>query len=83
MTHGSSDDQREWKEIFLEEIEKALEEKKLSEKALEWVKNEPDAVDAAIYRHKAAIDNYDYLIKQAKKLGIALDKKTVYRKILQ
>lgn len=82
MTHGSFNDRREWKEIFLEEIEKALKEKELSEKAFKWVKNEPEAVDAAISRYKAAIDYYDYLIKQAKKQGITLDKKAVYKKIL-
>lgn len=83
MTYESFKDRREWKDIFVKEIEKALEEKKLSEKAFEWVKNDPDAVDAAISRLKAAVDNYNYLIKQAKKLGISLDKESIFRKIIE
>ena len=39
MTYESFKDRREWKDIFVKEIEKALEEKKLSEKVWGLLEN--------------------------------------------
>ena len=68
---------------LIEEIEKALLEINLSEKAFQWAQNDPDAVDLAIAKKQAAMQHYDFLIKQAKKAGLKLDKGQLIAKILK
>lgn len=74
---------RGWEENFLAQIEKAREEINLAERAFQWVKNDPEAVDAALSRIEAAVEHYNFLIKQAKQLGVSLDKKVLYSKLLK
>lgn len=68
---------------LMEEIEKALLEIELSEKAFQWAQNDADKVDLAIARKQAAIRHFDFLIKQAKKAGLKLDRKQLIEKILK
>lgn len=83
MTCGPIGNRRRWEKFILKEIEKAIEEKRLSEEAFEWAKDDPDAIDAVISRMEAAMENYNYLLKQAKKMGISLNKQTLLEKILK
>jgi len=82
MTESPDRNRDKWDQSFLEEIERTRIEIELSEKAFQWVKNDPEAVDAAISRMEAAVGRYNVLIKQAKELGIMADKKSVYEKLL-
>lgn len=68
---------------LMNEIEKALLEIELSEKAFQWAQNDADEVDLAIARKQAAIQHFDFLIKQAKKAGLKLDRKQLIEKILK
>jgi predicted nucleic acid-binding Zn-ribbon protein len=83
MTESLDRNHKKWNESFIDEVEKAREEINLAERAFQWVKNDPDAVDAAVSRIEAAIDRYNFLIKQAKEMGIAVDKKAMYEKLLK
>lgn len=71
-----------WEEKFFSDLEKALIEFKLSEKSFEWVKNDPDGVNAAVSRLDAAIQQLNFLIKQAKEHNLSVDKKDLFKKIL-
>jgi hypothetical protein len=75
MTQSPDRDQKMWEEKIIKEIEKAVSELDHSEIAFQWVGNDPDAVDAAISRIDAAINHYNFLIKQAKRMGISADRK--------
>jgi|GEM_PF-2190389 len=77
------DSSRERVDKLIEEIEKALMEIELSEEAFQWAQNDNDAVDLAIARKEAAIQHFDFLIKQAKKVGLKLDRKQLIEKILK
>ncbi|TYP57667.1 DUF2508 family protein [Thermosediminibacter litoriperuensis] len=76
---GSSELERH----LIEEIEKARQEMQLAEKAFQWVQNDPAEVDAALSRMEAALARYNSLIKQAKDMGITIDKITMYSQLLQ
>lgn len=77
------DSSRERVDKLIEEIKKALMEIELSEEAFQWAQNDNDAVDLAIARKEAAIQHFDFLIKQAKKVGLKLDRKQLIEKILK
>lgn len=79
----SHDSSKEREEKLIREIEEAILEINLSEKAFQWAQNDPDAVDLAIARKQAAIKHFDFLIKQAKNVGIKLDKGHLIAKILK
>lgn len=79
----SLDSNKERGNSLIEEIEKALLEINLSEKAFQWAQNDPDAVDLAIARKQAAVQHFDFLIKQAKKAGLKLDKSQLIAKLLK
>lgn len=79
----SLDSNKERENNLIEEIEKALLEINLSEKAFQWAQNDPDVIDLAIARKQAAIQHFDFLIKQAKKAGLKLDKSQLIAKILK
>jgi len=79
----SLDSSKEYGNNLMEEIEKAIIELKLSEKAFQWAYNDNDAVDLAILRKQVAVQNFEFLIKQAKKAGIKLDRKKLIEKILK
>jgi len=79
----SLDSNKERGNNLIEEIEKAILEINLSEKAFQWAQNDTDAVDLAIARKQAAIQHFDFLIKQAKKAGLKLDKKQLIAKIIK
>ena len=79
----SLDSNKERGNNLIEEIEKALLEINLSEKAFQWAQNDNDAVDLAIARKQAAMQHFDFLIKQAKKAGLKLDRKQLIGKILK
>jgi hypothetical protein len=83
MTENLDRNRKKWEDNFIEEIENARVEIELAERAFQWVKNDPEAVDAALSRIEASIEHYNFLIKQAKQLGISLDKKVLYRKLLK
>ncbi|RKL63435.1 DUF2508 family protein [Thermoanaerobacteraceae bacterium SP2] len=83
MTENLDRNRKKWEDNFIEEIENARVEIELAERAFQWVKNDPEAVDAALSRIEASIEHYNFLIKQAKQLGISLDKKVLYSKLLK
>jgi len=83
MTENPDRNRVEWEEGFLEEIEKARLEIDLAEKAFQWVKNDPEAVDAALSRIEASIGHYNFLIKQAKQAGISLNNTDLYARVLK
>jgi len=83
MTENLDRNRVKWEESFLEEIEKARLEIDLAEKAFQWVKNDPEAVDAALSRIEASIEHYNFLIKQAKQIGISLNNKDLYARVLK
>lgn len=65
------------------EIEKAKHEMELSENTFQWVQNEPGAVDLAITKKQAAVEHYNFLIRQAKKMGLKLNNKELINKLLK
>jgi len=73
----------DWEQEFLAELERARRELVLSEKAFNWVENDPEAVDAVLSRIDAARKSFSYLVKKAKELGIKPDKKTTYERLLK
>jgi hypothetical protein len=83
MTENLDRNRKKWEDNFIEEIENARIEIELAERAFQWVKNDPEAVDAALSRIEASIEHYNFLIKQAKQMGISLDKKVLYSKLLK
>lgn len=83
MIENPDRNRKRWEDSFLEEIERARIEIELAEKAFQWMKNDPEAVDAALSRMEASVEHYNYLIKQAKQLGISLDEKTLYSRLLK
>ncbi|AYO30036.1 MAG: hypothetical protein PWR06_2722 [Thermoanaerobacteraceae bacterium] len=83
MTENLDRNRKKWEDSFIEEIENARVEIELAERAFQWVKNDPEAVDAALSRIEASIEHYNFLIKQAKQMGISLDKKVLYSKLLK
>lgn len=83
MTENLDRNRKKWEDNFIEEIENARVEIELAERAFQWVKNDPEAVDAALSRIEASIEHYNFLIKQAKQLGISLNKKMLYSKLLK
>lgn len=68
---------------LIDEIEKARLEMNLCEKAFQWAENDPDAVELAITRKQAAIEHFEFLIKQAKKAGLKLDRNQLIAKVLK
>jgi hypothetical protein len=83
MTENLDRNRKKWEDSFIEEIENARVEIELAERAFQWVKNDPEAVDAALSRIEASIEHYNFLIKQAKQMGISLEKKVLYSKLLK
>ncbi|HHW03845.1 MAG TPA: DUF2508 family protein [Thermoanaerobacterales bacterium] len=83
MIENPDRNRKRWEDSFLEEIERARIEIELADKAFQWMKNDPEAVDAALSRMEASVEHYNYLIKQAKQLGISLDEKTLYSRLLK
>ncbi|NLU09972.1 MAG: DUF2508 family protein [Tepidanaerobacter acetatoxydans] len=79
----TSDTNYENPEALIAEIEKACLEMYLSERAFQWAQNDSEAVDLAIIRKQAAVEHFDFLIKQAKKTGLKLDKNQLINKILK
>lgn len=82
MTQSPDSNQESWKNL-IDEIEKARLEIDLSEKAFQWAQNNPEAVDLAITKEQAAIEHFDFLIKQAKKMGLKLDMNQLIAKVLK
>lgn len=82
MSQNPGKNNDKWRESFIEEIEKARAEIDLAERAFQWVRSDPGAVDAALSRIEAAIDHYNFLIKQAKEQRVVLDEKIMYSKLL-
>ncbi|MDI3482092.1 MAG: hypothetical protein PWQ97_1747 [Tepidanaerobacteraceae bacterium] len=72
-----------WEESFLEEISRARKEIELAERAFQWTANDSEAVDAALSRIEASIERYNFLIKQAKQMGIYLSDKALYAMIVK
>lgn len=83
MTENPDRNRVKWEESFLEEIEKARLEIDLAEKAFQWAKNDPEAVDAALARIEASIGHYNFLIKQAKQEGVSLNNADLYARVLK
>ncbi|MCG0275217.1 MAG: DUF2508 family protein [Thermosediminibacteraceae bacterium] len=69
--------------LFLKEIEDARREMQFAEKAFQWVRNDPEEVDAALARLEAAKVRYNLLIKKAKDMGIKIDKITMFSLLLK
>ncbi|MCR4431872.1 MAG: DUF2508 family protein [Tepidanaerobacteraceae bacterium] len=83
MTGKPEAKRAKWEESLLEEISRARKEIELAEKAFQWAKNEPEAVDAALCRMEASIEHYNFLIKQAKRAGISLSDKDLFAMVLK
>jgi hypothetical protein len=82
MAKSPDSNQEGWKNI-IDEIEKALLEIDLSEKAFQWAQNDPEEVDLAITRKQAAVEYFNFLTKKAKKMGVKLDKNQLVTKVLK
>ncbi|HHV18219.1 MAG TPA: DUF2508 domain-containing protein, partial [Thermoanaerobacterales bacterium] len=63
MDKSPDSNQESWKNI-IDEIEKALREIDLSEKAFQWAQNDQEEVDLAIARKKAAVEYFNFLTKK-------------------
>ena len=82
MDKSPDSNQESWKNI-IDEIEKALREIDLSEKAFQWAQNDQEEVDLAIARKKAAVEYFNFLTKKEKKMGVKLDRNQLMTKVLK
>ncbi|MDD2503497.1 MAG: DUF2508 family protein, partial [Clostridia bacterium] len=80
MVQSSDSNQKICKDL-LDEIDKARLEIELSEKTFQWAENDPEAIDLAITRKRAAVEHFNFLIKQAKKINLKLEKEDLINRV--